>query len=280
MVLRELWRSYASGGIEGESRFRLIQELNRLLDFDLGIMLHSYWRDAHTRLMRVDRLALIGQFTVAVNHELRNPLGVIETSAFLLRQHLKDDPQALLHLDKVDRSLGRANAIVTGLLGLLRVREPGREPVDISAFLQDIVEEEKCPEAVSIQIVNSGSDAKGLFDSDQIRQVIQNLLQNAIAAMNGEGQVTIRWEADSISTFMRVEDTGPGIPLCDRQRIFDPLFTTKSFGTGIGLAVVKAIVEGHGGAVTLGRAASGSGAAFTIRIPHFLVPQPVVPTVD
>ena len=267
-----------SGGAEGEDSACLIQALNRVLDFDLGIMLHAYWRDFHTRMMRVDRLALIGQFTAAINHELRNPLGVIGTSAFLLREQIGDDPESGRHLEKIERSLGRANRIVSGLLHLLRVREPDRQPVDLEAFFEEVIAEFACPEKVTIDVQNTGDSHVGSFDPIQLRQVIDNLIRNAVDSMKNDGQITIRWEADAICTIIRMEDTGPGIRLVDRHRIFDPLFSTKSFGTGLGLSLAKAIVEGHGGGIVLSRATSGKGAAFEIRIPHFLVPSPTIPT--
>ncbi|MCA9321186.1 MAG: HAMP domain-containing histidine kinase [Planctomycetes bacterium] len=249
--------------------------VDTVLDFDLGLILGSYWQDLRLRTLRVDRLALIGQFTAAINHELRNPLGVINTSAYLLRQKLGEAaPQPVQrHIEKIEKSVQRANAIVSGLLRLMRIQAPVRHQVPLDEFVRDIVSEIRCPQNIEIAVLPGALKSKGSFDRDQVRQVLENLLNNSVEAMVDQGRVELAFDADDFATSISIRDTGPGISPELVERIFDPLFSTKSFGTGLGLTLSRAIVEAHGGELVVHTGQGGT--TFEIRIPHHLNPRPI-----
>ncbi|MCB9832942.1 MAG: hypothetical protein H6807_10730 [Planctomycetes bacterium] len=260
---------------EDIDRHELAVNLSRLIDFNLALMLTSYWRSFQERAMRLDRLAMIGQFTSTINHELRNPLGVIGTSSFLLRQRLEAsgaDAQSFAHLDKIARSIDRANSIISGLLRLLRIEQPDRAKIGLRIFLDDLHADLPAEEGLVLELRLPEPAAFGMFDPVQIGQVIHNLVRNAREAMDGKGRILISASSDPTAAEFLVQDDGPGIPIEQRERIFDPLFTTKSFGTGLGLTLAKSIVDSHGGSLRLEDGLDGRGIGFRIRLPHYYGP--------
>ena len=253
-----------------------INAINKLLDYNLGLILTSYWRVLQERVTRADRLILIGQYTAAINHELRNPLGVIGTSNYLLRKALGNeaDEKVSRHLDKIDRSLERANAIIAGLMRLIRVEQPHRDRVDLKRFLRDQAENLFIPRTIEMEFKTDLHDRESaMFDATQLGQVIENLVRNAIEAMEGKGRLELELVNRPTAIDIFVRDSGPGIPAAVRNQIFDPLFSTKSFGTGLGLTLSKAIIEAHGGAFEIVEGLDDRGVGFRIRIPHYMTPD-------
>lgn len=255
---------------EGVDRRRAQNALARVMDCTLSHMLSSYWSDLQDKLSRADRLALIGQYTATINHELRNPLGVIKTSTYLLSQKLADhpDPGVAKHLERIEHNLARAHEIISGMLGLLRVKAPTREAVELSRFIRAVLED-LSPRTGAVELAGREED-RGTFDRRQMQQVLENLVRNAVESCDGEVRVRIEWNSDRRSTTIVVRDDGPGIPEEVRKRVFEPLFTTKSFGSGLGLTLAKAIVEGHGGSFAITDGLDGQGTGFEIKLPHFL----------
>ncbi len=260
---------------EGIGLYESIDAINMLLDLNLGLILTSYWRALQERVMQADRLILIGQYTAAINHELRNPLGVIGTSAYLLREALKDDKdgKTTKHLDKIDRSLERANSIIAGLLRLLRVEKPQRQRVVLGEFLAEQEDNLLIPPTVQAEFRPPlDQEAQAMFDSIQLGQVVENLVRNSIDAMEGKGRLIVEIQNGPTAVEILVADDGPGIAAELTNQIFDPLFSTKSFGTGLGLTLAKAIVESHSGSFQVCEGLDGKGVGFRIIIPHYLAP--------
>ncbi|MFT7620746.1 MAG: two-component system sensor histidine kinase HydH [Planctomycetota bacterium] len=251
-----------------------VDAINKLLDYNLGLILTSYWRFLQDRVMRADRLIQIGQYTASINHELRNPLGVIGTSAYLLRASLGDSiaPKAEMHLDKIDRNLERAQSIIAGLLRLLRVEQPKREKIKVGDFLSEQLENLTIPDGIEVEIFRADqTNGHSSFDPTQVGQVIENLVQNSIdASGKDEGRIQIKYEVDSDGLVIHIRDNGSGIDPNLTHQIFDPLFSTKSFGTGLGLTLAKAIIESHGGSFELCEGIDDKGVGFEIRMPHHL----------
>lgn len=271
-MARVLRRSDMPGGLD---HVEAINAINKLLDYNLGLILTSYWRVLQERVTRADRLILIGQYTAAINHELRNPLGVIGTSNYLLRKALGEaaEEKVTRHLDKIDRSLERANSIIAGLMRLIRVEQPHRDRVDLKRFLRDQEENLFIPGTIDMEFKAEFNDRENaMFDATQLGQVIENLVRNAIEAMEGKGRLELELINGSAALDIIVRDSGPGIPSTVRKQIFDPLFSTKSFGTGLGLTLSKAIIEAHGGAFEIVEGLAGRGVGFRIRIPHYMTP--------
>jgi len=247
---------------------RIATALNQILDLELAIMLETYREDLEAKHRNAERLATIGQFAASIGHELRNPLGVVESSLYLLRQHLRteaDAPPVKKHLDRIGSEVQRANKTIHDLLDLARNRPPQKRATSIPELVDSAAEAALLPASVALH----ASVPAGLtlsIDPDQIRQVLVNLFTNAAQAMKGRGQIWVEAETtDEHGARLRVRDDGPGIAAPDRARIFEALYTTKAKGSGLGLALCRRILEAHGGAIEA--EVTAAGASFLLTLP-------------
>ncbi len=239
--------------------------VGRILDLELAVMLETYREDLLARQARVERLSTFGQLVGSIGHELRNPLGVIETSLFLLRQRAPDGRSGK-HLDRIGEQLKLANGIIDGLLDLIRDRPLSRTPVSLAEVVAGAAGAVTFPPEVRF----SAEGLEGLpaveGDALQLRQVLVNLLQNAVHAASPRGEVRVAGGREGDAVALAVEDSGPGVDQATARRLFEPLITTKAHGIGLGLALVKRIVERHGGGVRY-EPRPGGGARFLVRFP-------------
>ncbi len=239
--------------------------VGRILDIELAVMLHTYREDLLSQQARAERLSTFGQLVGSIGHDLRNPLGVIETSVFILRTRVGEDDRAKKHLDRIGEQLGVANGIITNLLDMIRNKPLAKERVQLGAVLASAADSVARPEAV--RYASEGvSDLEVQGDPVQLRQVFVNLLLNAVDAASPSGEVRVQGRRTDTEVEVAVEDTGPGVDATTARRLFEPLITTKDKGVGLGLALVKRIVERHGGAVGY-EPRAGGGARFTVRLP-------------
>ncbi len=245
---------------------RVRNALGKVLDLELAVMLHTYRDDLLTQQARVERLSTFGQLVGSIGHDLRNPLGVIETSLFILRGRVGEDPRTVKHLDRIAEQLGIANGIISNLLDMIRNRPLAREPVRLADVVAGASKAVKRPEGVALAL--EGLDGLPVVEGDpvQLRQVLVNLLENAVYASSPRGQVTVRGRRVDGAVELDVEDTGPGVDPATQRRLFEPLITTKERGIGLGLALVKRIAERHAGSVAYSDR-PGGGARFTVRLP-------------
>jgi signal transduction histidine kinase len=262
-LARIAWASFHRDPDELE-RVRIA--LGKILDLELAIMLTTYRDDLLSQAARAERLATFGQLVGSIGHDLRNPLGVIETSLYILRGRVGTDPRTTKHLDRIGEQLQVANGIISNLLDMIRNRPLQRERVALEDVVRGAAAAVKRPEGV--RVVLEGLDALPPVDGDpvQLRQVFVNLLENAVYAASPEGEVTVRAGSADGAVAVHVEDTGPGVDAATLRRLFEPLITTKERGVGLGLALVKRIAERHGGTVTYSDR-PGGGARFTVRLP-------------
>jgi signal transduction histidine kinase len=240
--------------------------LGKILDLELAIMLHTYREDLLAQQARVERLSTFGQLVGSIGHELRNPLGVIETSLFILRGRQGGDERSRKHLDRIGEQLQVANGIISNLLDLIRDRPLAREPVRVAGIVNAAAEAVRRPEEVLLGLEGLEALPDLAGDPGQLRQVFVNLIENAVHAASPRGAVRVRGRSDGGQVEVSVEDTGPGVDPSVRPRLFEPLITTKEKGIGLGLTLVKRIVERHGGSVVYEPRAEG-GARFTVRLP-------------
>ena len=240
--------------------------LSKIIDLELAVMLHTYRDDLLAQQARVERLSTFGQLVGSIGHDLRNPLGVIETSLYILRGRVGEDDRARKHVDRIGEQLEVANGIITNLLDMIRNRPLAREPLKLPALIAGVLEAVKRPEGVRVAV--EGIEALPPVDGDpgQLRQVFVNLVENAVYAASPAGAVTVRARGEPGAVAIEVEDTGPGVDPATRRRLFEPLITTKEKGVGLGLALVKRIAERHGGSVEYSDR-PGGGARFTVRLP-------------
>jgi signal transduction histidine kinase len=209
-------------------------------------------RETQEKLLETERLAAVGKIASSVAHEVRNPLAGIRMNLQLLQQHLSKSGPTDESLTIAISELERLDGIVQEMLVLGRKAEPKLERVDLSAIAAEVLQllDRRLVHAGVTPTVEGGS-AMALADAGQIKQVILNLIINATDAMPQGGRLTVRTLANNGRTRVEIEDTGVGINLQEGQDPFAWFSTTKSAGSGIGLAVCKQIVDAHAGTIGL-----------------------------
>jgi len=235
---------------------------------------------ATERLARQERLSMLGQVAGTVSHELRNPLSAIRNSMALVRQLTAGKTVGVERaLDRVDRNVDRCARIIDDILDFTRGRELTREPIGFDGWLSETLAEISLPASVTVRREFLFDDEVAL-DRERFRQIIVNLVDNAAQALADGGwtpaddrqrTITVRTEAAGPHVRLSVADNGPGIPQDRLPKIFEPLFTTKSFGVGLGLPTVRQIVEQHGGTIDV-ESTVDVGTTFTIWLPRQAAP--------
>jgi len=217
-------------------------------------------------LVRQERLSAVGEMATIVGHELRNPLGATTNALYLIRDKLGDRIDAGLEANvaRAEREIGRAAALAEDLTAYVRERKPTPVDLDLRQMVIEVLESTPAPAGVSVSVPDPGTHLRA--DKDQLIQVLVNLVTNAYQAMPHGGSLTIAGSQKDGVTEITVQDTGEGIADAEPGRLFDPFVTKKPVGTGLGLAVVKRIVDGHGGDVTIENAPE-RGARVLLRIP-------------
>jgi two-component system, NtrC family, sensor kinase len=230
-------------------------------------------RQTQEKLMRSDRLAMIGQLAAGVAHEINNPLGSILLFSRLIMQQVPPDGRVRENLDRIEKETKRCHSIVQSLLDFSRQREPKVEPVDVNRLLDATLKLfENQYLFHNIEVVKNYSDRLKPIEADQsqLQQVFMNIILNAADAMKGKGLLTLETGESAEEGFVEVSvtDTGCGIPPENITRIFDPFFTTKGVGhgTGLGLSVSYGIVQRHNGDISVS-SAPGVGTTFTLTLP-------------
>jgi len=227
---------------------------------------------AETELLKSERLSVLGQLTATVAHELRNPLSAIRNTLFTVKELATNSGIKLDRpIARMERSIERCDRIISDLLEYTRNRELNRTDVRVDRWLADLLAEQNVPKPVILSTAFRAPRAIVAADPDRLRRVIINLVENAAQALeetpaNTEKQIAVRTTIAGAELVLTIEDTGPGIPPENLSRIFEPLFSTKSFGTGLGLPTVKQIVNQHDGILAVDSEV-GRGTSVTVRLP-------------
>jgi two-component system sensor histidine kinase HydH len=250
---------------DAPGRQQVQMALGKVLDLELAIMLHTYREDMVSRVSRSERMATFGQVVGSIGHDLRNPLGVIESSLFLLRGRVGEDERVRKHLERIGDQVRISNEIISGLLDMVRDRPLQRERVALTVLVQGAAGSVPRPAEVGLTVQGlEGLDVVG--DAIQLRQAIVNLVLNAVQAASPVGHVRVLTRREGSIAAVDVEDSGAGVPEAVRGRLFEPLITTKEHGSGLGLALVKRVAERHGGSVGH-EPLPGGGTRFSLRVP-------------
>jgi PAS domain S-box-containing protein len=225
---------------------------------------------AQQELVRKERLAVLGQLTATVSHEIRNPLGTVANSLFMMRETLGQECLAQMKrpLALAERSVQRCDGIISELLDFTRQRELRREPLLLDTWLAGTLDEMVWPATVQCHW-HFASGATVMADPERLRRALVNAVTNALQAMEAKGaeqclEITTRRSAGRCEIVVR--DSGEGIPEAVRERIFEPLFSTKNFGVGLGMPIIKNIMEDHGGGVSF-QSQVGKGTTVTLWLP-------------
>jgi PAS domain S-box-containing protein len=233
---------------------------------------------------RAEHLALLGRLAAGVSHELRNPLGAIFLYVDLLEEELRSPSpesheETVQALAEIKMNLGRVDDIVQDYLSLARVTQMERTPQDLGAAVRAWVEEWQGTAAahgVTLQLDGLADLGTVPCHASSLRRVVLNLIQNALDAMPQGGTLTVTGAGTATHVHLQVRDTGSGILPEQLPRLFEPLYTTKAKGTGLGLYIVQQIVAAHGGEVTV-HSRVRQGTTFTLTLPRAREQSPAWP---
>jgi signal transduction histidine kinase len=224
---------------------------------------------ATNRANQAERLAVLGRIAAGLAHEIRNPLGSITGSVEMLRESPSLSAEDRRLCDIVQREARRLNDLVGDMVDLSRPRAPRPERTDVAALAREVVAlAANAARGSDVGVTYDGptGEAAARCDGPQMRQVLWNLVRNGIQASSAGSAVTVRVRTSDRHVTLSVDDQGPGIPVEAAMRIFEDFFTTRTHGAGIGLAVVKRIMEDHAwtGARLAVERAAGGGASFRV----------------
>ena len=219
-----------------------------------------------------DRLATIGTMAAKFGHELGNPLNGMSLTVQLLEQRLRKqsptfDEQAISTLARLKTEISRLNTLLQDFRSLSRKETYNFEPVQLAELVAEAIEIELphyAERGVNVERQFALDMPSVRVDIDKIKQVILNLAKNAVEAMPNGGKLLFSGSADTAAVILEVTDSGAGIP--PEVDVFEPFFTTKSFGTGIGMTIVRQILAAHGGSISY-QSEVGKGTTFTVRLP-------------
>lgn len=253
--------------------------VDRLLDMELAIMLRHYQLEAEERLVRRERLAQAEKLTAVrtlsagLAHEVRNPLNAAKLQLQLLERRLQrseGDPRLLDAAELVRQEIGRLSKLLDEFLSFARPADLAPTQTDLVALAGHVVELER-PGAevngVALEVVSGpAGPLEATIDAAKIHQVLQNLVRNAIEASPRGGAVRVIVEPIDGGVALRVRDQGPGIPRDVLARIYEPFFSTKEGGTGMGMAIVHSLVTLHGGEIHV--RSEEDGTEFSVHLPR------------
>ena len=224
-------------------------------------------RQAQDKLVRQEKLATLGQLAGSVSHELRNPLGVISNAVYLLTVSQPEaDAQVKKYLDIIDKETKTADKIINDLLDFTRINSAEREPVAVAELAADVRKRYPAPEGVELTLKFPKDLPRLLADPHHMAQVLGNLVLNAYQAMPQGGKMIISAAQKEAQIAIAVKDSGVGITPEYIDKLFEPLFTTKARGIGLGLAICKNLVEANGGRIEV-QSKPGRGSTFTVYLP-------------
>ena len=225
-------------------------------------------REAQEELIRKERLAILGQISGGVGHELRNPLGAIKNAAYFLKMILETQNSEIDEtLEILDKEVENCERIINSLLDFARPKAPVLQKIIINELILDVLKQIDVPENITVNHRHSSKLPFILGDPHQFERILINLITNAIQAMVNGGTLTLRTESDGAgNVLISIKDTGTGISEENMRKLYEPLFTTKAKGIGLGLSIVKSLVENHKGEISA-ESKLDKGTTFKIKIP-------------
>jgi signal transduction histidine kinase len=228
--------------------------------------------ESQRRALQSEKLAEIGQLAAGVAHEVRNPLGVIRSSAAILLEDLPEGSEAARAGSFICEEVDRLNAVVRGLLDYARPLAPRHERLAVEQLMtavRPLVEDSLRSGGVTLTTGASAVQIAG--DPDLLAQLLLTLIENAGQACAPGGKISVAVVRDGEAVELRVADDGPGVDPAIAGQIFEPFFTTRAQGTGLGLALAARVAQAHGGVLSLrtgeGLGPGGRGACFALHLP-------------
>lgn len=246
---------------EKETQTKLLEMEDRLVKQNENLI--SEVESKSSELVRSERLATIGTMASRVAHDLKNPLTILHTYAEMLT------PEILSKLESKDKekwfrmqnSIFDMSRIIEDVLDFARTTEIKKNPTAFQSILKLAMNHVKYSYGITINL--SEKNYKINCDARKIEGVLSNIINNAVQAIDGQGEIDVETESDSKFLTILIKDSGPGVDDENLSKIFEPMFTTKTTGTGLGLVICKSIVEQHGGTILV----SNKPTTFTVKLP-------------
>ncbi|HSF27966.1 MAG TPA: HAMP domain-containing sensor histidine kinase [Nitrosopumilaceae archaeon] len=259
--IHEYTKKIGSGVLEIESKPKGFDELQNLAN-EMKIMT-TLLKDQQEKIVKSERLSAIGELAARLAHDLRNPLIVIRMALFVIQNKYGEDSEINQDVKRINLAMQRMSSQIESVMNFVATKPLKIEKNSISRIIKSVIKNTDIPDSIKINLPTN--DVTLDCDSDQLEVVFENLFQNARQAMKDVGTLNIRIIEDYDRIKIEVEDSGPGIPDEILPRIFDPLFTTKQEGTGLGLPSCKNIIEQHKGTINV-KTEVGKGTTFTIEL--------------
>ncbi len=261
----EMFAAAAALAIENANMLQVLENQVR----ELGEA-YTKLEKTHDMLIRHEKLAAIGEMSTRLAHEIRNPLATIGGFASSIPRKYEDRERTIRNAEIIIEEVRRLEGILTNVLDFTKTGVPQKERTDVNDFVMKTVRilEGNANEAGVLFVFNlAGEECTADFDPAQIRQVLINVIKNAINAMPGGGAIEMSTGSDDEWCRIAVKDTGKGIPEELLESIFDPFFTTRNDGTGLGLSISQRIVQNHGGKLGI-ESREGEGTTVTLLLPN------------
>ena len=260
----------SSEAFPAEQFERAVAALNRLFDLELAIVEWAYREEFTRRDQQVQRLATLGQVAGGIAHELRNPLNVVKTSVYFLRNAKQlSDAKRDEHLARIERQVDLANEVISAITQFARIANPEKVAVDLRSVLPEWVENHCLTNEVQ-RVFRFEAVPCLMGDPRQLQIAVGNIVRNACEAMAAGGALTLSLRMVQGTLELVIGDTGHGIPAEQIKRITEPWFSTKARGAGLGLAITKAILDKHDAELVV-QSRLGEGTEFLIRFPRHVV---------
>ncbi|MGA1844445.1 MAG: ATP-binding protein [bacterium] len=225
-------------------------------------------KETQERLVRSEKLAVLGKLSGTLGHELRNPLGAISNSVYFLKgklSHIQDE-KIKRHLNILEEEIDISTRIIGDILTFSKVKRPQLSKVNIGEVIAASLSKVHVPDIIEVHMDMKNDLPPIMADAIQLRQVFSNIIVNAIQAMPAGGVLTITGSEKDGLVEVAILDTGEGIPQENLNKIFEPLFSTKDLGTGLGLSVCQGIIDMHKGRIRI-ESEVNKGTRFTIQLP-------------
>lgn len=256
--------------LQKEALMKEISELNRDLERRIEEAKEEL-RGTHEQLLRSETLSVVGTFASGVAHELATPLSSVISYFRMIRDKLTAQEQPGEDVDIIEGELHRCRNILRGMLNFARAPEKDKTVTDVNSIIRDLLALVKYQTEYKKIVIKESLDPglPGIMAvPGQLRQVFMNIIVNALQSMSGGGDLSVSTSApeDGKKIFIRISDTGCGIPDSEINRIFHPFYTSKESGTGLGLSISYGIIKGHGGEIEV-ESEEGKGTTFSISLP-------------
>jgi two-component system sensor histidine kinase HydH len=223
-------------------------------------------KDKIQELLKAERLAVLGEFSARINHDLRNPLSIIKNSTSIIKERNLSLEQKVQQCDTIERAIFRITHQIEDVLDFVELQNLEIKPCFISQIITNAWSEIKLPKNKTELCMTYDKDVTIDCDQEQIKIAFKNILLNAVQAMNYQGKIDITIAEVANQVQIEIEDNGPGILEDVLPKIFDPLFTTKQSGTGLGLSSCNNIIKSHRGKISVNTEID-RGTRFTIDLP-------------